>query len=102
MGENDYPIAVTRGYFLFVRGNCKVGICEADLERKSIPEVYISYDMGKTAQSIWARATKKDMENIEQVIDATINHDLLPLCVGISWAAPLLEKLLNLETTCLV
>jgi hypothetical protein len=82
---------------MFVKGNCKVGICEADLDRKAIPEVYISYDIGKTVQSVGA--TEKDVENIEQIINALLDPVQLPLCIGIVWAAPLIEKL-SMETVC--
>jgi hypothetical protein len=96
--ENGYPVTVTKGYLMFVRGNCIVGICEEDLDRKAIPEVYMSCEIGKTVQSVWA--TEKDVENIEQVIDALFNPVQLPLCIGIIWAAPLVEKLLPLEMAC--
>ena len=98
-----------KGYFVFAQGKmcysndemkteCEIAICEDDLNRRAFPEVSISYKIEDSTVCVWA---KKDMDNIECVITALLDPVQLPLCIGISWAAPLVEKLFSLEATCL-
>lgn len=39
------------------------------------------------------RAFAQEMDNIMTVIDGIVDRNQLPLCVGIPWAAPLIETL---------
>jgi hypothetical protein len=99
--EPYYTYSRQKGYFVFVLGKirygdkCEVAVCEDDLIRRAIPKISISYKSGvDQTVCVWA---EKDMESIECIIDALLDPVQIPLCIGITWAAPLVEKLSYLE-----
>jgi hypothetical protein len=79
------------GFFVFVKGPAEVCVSDSDLAHKRFPSVMLKY--GEMSPVFFNDS--KDMENFEGVVDAMVHPDNAPLCVNVSWAAPLVETILN-------
>jgi hypothetical protein len=90
--EKPFYHRAPRGYFVFRKYPFEVSVYDGDLQLKRFPSLFfLSLNTGKTLALVSGGA--KELENIKTVIEALVNPDYVPLCIGIPWAEPLVEAL---------